>query len=150
VPVLEQLLADPLIKSTIGLIVLPVILILVMIGVVLFLERLTRAAQEIVAQERWKYWRYDAGNPSRDKDVRKRLSMQYLGFLIIFLAVEPAMIILIIVSVARGALLGTVLALFGLFLALYIPLTFYAVHESEREAKEVASRIRREVLGIDG
>ncbi len=145
-----NLMGDPLVKSMSGLIVLPIILIIVMIAVVILLERLTRAASEISAKEEWKYWRYDAGNPSRDKEVRKRLSMQYLGFLIIFLAVEPAVIILAIISLARGALLNTMLLLFGLFFVLYVPLTLYAAKESSSEAESLARRIRREVLGVEG
>ncbi len=145
-----ELLGDALVKSVTSLIVLPIILIVIMIAVVLLLERLTRAAEQINAKEPWKYWRYDAANPAKDKDVRKSLSMQYLGYLIIFLAVEPAIIILAIVTLTGKELLSRALDLFGVFAVVYLPLIAYAVHESRRESEAIASRIKREVIGVEG
>ncbi|MCE4624475.1 MAG: NADH-quinone oxidoreductase subunit A [Desulfurococcales archaeon] len=127
-----EMLENALVKSTTSLVVLPVILIIVMIAVVLFLERITRAAEEINKKEPWKYWRYDAANPSKDRDVRKKVSMQYLGYLIIFLAVEPAVILLALLSTASRESLPSLLKVFGVFLAVYTPLLIYAVNESRK------------------
>ena len=127
-----EMLENALVKSTTSLVVLPVILIIVMIAVVLFLERITRAAEEVNEKEPWKYWRYDAANPSKDRDVRKKVSMQYLGYLIIFLAVEPAAILLALLSTASRETLPSLLKLFGVFVAAYTPLLIYAVNESRK------------------
>ena len=127
-----EVLNNVVVKAATGLVVLPVILILVMILVVLILRKITSASPSIEAMEKWKYWRYDAANPSKDKDVRKRISMQYLGYLIIFLAVEPAVIILAILLSAPSNLMGRLLLLYGVFLAVYLPLLAYAVHESRK------------------
>ncbi len=127
-----EVLNNPVVKSATSLIVLPIILTIILIVVVLFLERLTRASPAIIEKERWKYWRYDAANPSKDKDVRKKVSMQYLGYLIIFLAVEPAIILIALLTAAPQAMLGTLLKLYAVFLVFYFPLLAYAISEARK------------------
>ena len=121
-----------LVRAATGLVVLPAFLIVVLIAVVLFLRQITRASPRVEAHEKWKYWRYDAANPSKDKDVRKRISMQYLGYLIIFLAVEPAVILLAILVAAPKTLMSRLLYLYGAFLTLYFPLLAYAISEARK------------------
>jgi NADH-quinone oxidoreductase subunit A len=127
-----EVLDNMLVKSATSLIVIPVILIVLLVAVVLFLEEITRARKSIEANEPWKYWRYDAANPSKDPDVRQQVSMQYLGYLVIFLAVEPAVILLAILASAPANLLGGLLKIYGLFLAVYAPLLAYAINEARK------------------
>lgn len=112
--------------------VLPIILIAVMGLVVIILIQLTKARQDIIEKEPWKYERYEAANPLKYKEARTKVSMQYLGYLIMFLAVEPAVVLLAILMTAPRDLLGSMLIIYGVFLAVYAPLLAYAVREARR------------------
>ena len=128
---ISELLGDPLVKALTGLAILPVILLAVLVGVVVFLMAITRARPDIEAQEPLKYQRYEAGNPPKG-EARGKVSMQYLGYLIVFLAVEPAVILLAILLAAPQALAGKLLAVLGVFIAVYAPLLAYSIAESKR------------------
>ncbi|MEB3765713.1 MAG: NADH-quinone oxidoreductase subunit A [Desulfurococcales archaeon] len=127
-----ELLGDSLVKAGTALVVLPIILIAVMGLVVVILIQLTRARQDIIEKEPWKYERYEAANPLKYKEARTKVSMQYLGYLIMFLAVEPAVVLLAILMTAPRDLLGSMLIIYGVFLAVYAPLLAYAVREARR------------------
>ncbi len=132
-----ELLGESVVKAGTVLVVLPIILIIVMAIVVILLIKITSARPDIVKTEKWKYERYDAANPSKYKEARKRVSMQYLGYLIMFLAVEPAVILLAFLVTVPKAYLGRFLEIYGIFIAVYAPLLAYAI----REAKNVESWI---------
>lgn len=127
-----EYLSDTLVKASTSLVILPVILILILAAVVVLLDRLTRARPDIVAQEKYRYERFEAGNPPPKSEARGRVSMQYLGYLIIFLAVEPAVVIFAILLAVPGSLLGSLLWLYGVLIAVYAPLLAYAVREARR------------------
>ncbi len=127
-----EYLGDSIVRASTSLVILPLILIAVMALVVVLLEQLTRARPDIEAEEKLKYERYEAGNPPPRSEARGKVSMQYLGYLIIFLAVEPAVVLLSLLLAAPEFLLGNVLKVFGVLVAVYIPLLAYAVHEARR------------------
>jgi len=129
---LVETLGNTLVKSSVALVILPIILIVTMALVVLILDLLTRARPDIVAKEKYKYQRYDAGNPPKKGDARGKISMQYLGYLIVFLAVEPAIILFAILLAAPTAALKSVLILFAVLVAVYAPLLAYAISEAKR------------------
>jgi len=123
--------ADPMVKAALALIILPIILTLLLAGVIYFLRIITLQPREIEESERFKYLRFEAGNPMKG-DARRKVSMQYLGYLIIFLAVEPAIILLALALSTPRSLIKNLLYLYGIFIAVYTPLLIYAVRESRR------------------
>lgn len=127
-----EYLSDTLIKAATSLVILPVILVVLLAVVVLFIDRITRARPDIVAQEKYRYERYEAGNPPPKSEARGKVSMQYLGYLIVFLAVEPAIVIFAILLAAPEIVLGKLLWLYAALVAVYAPLLVYALRESRR------------------
>jgi len=127
-----ELLGDAIAKASTALVILPVILIIVMGGVVILLIKITSARPDIVEKEKWKYERFDAANPSKYPEARQRVSMQYLGYLIMFLAVEPAAIILAFLATTPRSMLGRFIEIYAIFVAVYTPLLFYAIREARR------------------
>ncbi len=127
-----EILGDSLVKAGTALVILPILLIAVMGLLVVLLIKITQARPDILEKEPWKYERYDAANPAKYEEARTKVSMQYLGYLIMFLAVEPAVILLAILMAVPENLLGKMLALYGVFIAVYAPLLAYAVKESRR------------------
>jgi len=91
---LEDILASDAVKAVVALALLPAVLLVALTLTVVFLRAITRARPDIEAQEEMKYLRYEAGNPVKKGEARGKVSMQYLGYLIVFLAVEPALIIM--------------------------------------------------------
>ena len=122
---------DSLVMSTLTLIILPIILVLLLAGVIYFLRIVTMQPRDIEEKEKYKYMRFEAGNPMKG-EARRKVSMQYLGYLIIFLAVEPAIILLALVLAAPRELIKNLIYLYGVFIAVYAPLLVYAVRESRR------------------
>jgi len=127
-----EYLSDQLVKAATSLVILPIILILVLAAVVVLIELITRASLGIAREEKYKYERYEAGNPPPRSEARGKISMQYLGYLIIFLAVEPAVILLSLLLTASNKYLGDLLWIYGLLLAVYLPLMAYAIREAKR------------------
>lgn len=122
---------DPLVKSALTLMILPIILTIVLAGIIYFLRVLTAQSREVEEAERYKYERFEAGNPPKG-EARRKVSMQYLGFLIIFLAVEPAVILVALALAAPKSMIGNLLYLYGVFIAVYTPLLVYALREARR------------------
>ncbi len=122
---------DPLVKSALTLMILPLILTLVLAGVIYFLRILTLQSREIEEAEKYKYERFEAGNPPKG-EARKKVSMQYLGYLIIFLAVEPAVILVALALAAPRSMIDSLLYLYAVFIAVYTPLLVYALREARR------------------
>jgi len=130
--VLQELLSNEAVKAVVGLVILPAILTGVLIAVVLFIQAITRARRDIEEQEPLKYMRYEAGNPVKKGEARGKVSMQYLGYLIIFLAVEPAVVLLAILLAAPRSYSGILLELFAIMIGVYAPLLAYALREARR------------------
>jgi len=115
-----------------ALIIIPAILLGLLVAVVALLRLILKPETDVVDLERTRYDMYDAGNPPLKKDARRRLPMQYLGYLIMFLAVEPAVILFAMLTAAPKGVYGRVLIAFGIMIAVYAPLLAYALRESRR------------------
>jgi len=127
-PMLEDVLASDAVKAVVALALLPAALLAVLTLTVAFLRAITRARPDIEAQEEMKYLRYEAGN--QKGEARGKVSMQYLGYLIVFLAVEPALIIMALLVGAAGS--TALLKAFAVMAAVYAPLLAYALAEARR------------------
>ncbi|MEB3825746.1 MAG: NADH-quinone oxidoreductase subunit A [Desulfurococcales archaeon] len=129
---IEALLSDPMIAAITGLVVLPAILILVLWGVVLLIKWLVREHPIAERASPLKYERFEASNPPSG-EAKTRVSMQYFGYLIAFLALEPIVVLSFIVFNTKE--LGLALQFYTIFLIVYVPFLAYAIHES-RKVKE--------------
>jgi len=129
-----ETLYQPLIKELSSLFVIPLIILLILIGAVWLLKLILAPRPDVVDVEKLRYERYEAGNPPRRRESAKtRLPMQYLGYLIIFLAVEPAVVLFALSLAVPKSLSGALGKLYLIFIAVYTPLLYYAI----REAKDV-------------
>lgn len=127
-----EYLSDSLVKASASLVILPLVLIVLLAAVVVLIDWLTRARRDVVVQEKYRYERYEAGNPPPKSDARGKVSMQYLGYLIVFLAVEPALVVLAILLAAPRTLLGDIIKLYAVLIAVYAPLLAYALRWARR------------------
>ncbi|MCE4599914.1 MAG: NADH-quinone oxidoreductase subunit A [Desulfurococcales archaeon] len=123
--------SDPFVRSTLSLVIIPLLLVLMLLMAIMFLRIVTATSRDVASLEKYKELRYEAGNPMKG-EAKSKVSMQYFGFLVIFLAVEPAIILLAIALTVPQALTGKLLYLYGVFIAVYTPLLLYAVKEARR------------------
>ncbi len=126
-----ELLNDPLVRVVAGLVVVPALVAAVTVAAILFLRLITSGRPDVEALEGFKYERYEAGNPPKG-EPRRKVTMQYLGFLILFLAVEPAVILLAIALAAPRELLLRLAALYAFLIIVYAPLLYYGLKEARR------------------
>ncbi len=129
-----ETLNQPLVKEVSSLFVIPFIILLILIGAVYLLKYLLTPKSEVIEAEKLRYERYEAGNPPWRRDPAKtKMPMQYLGYLIIFLAVEPAIVLFALSLAAPKTLASSLGKLYLIFVAVYAPLLYYAI----REARDV-------------
>ena len=128
---LAELLASETARAVAAFVVLPALLLALLLATVYGLARMLRAAPDVEASEARKYARFESGNPEKG-EAKARVSMQYLGYLIIFLAVEPVAILLALTIVAPRELLARLAVLFGVVVAVYAPFMVYAIKEAGR------------------
>ncbi|MCE4614892.1 MAG: hypothetical protein F7B60_05140 [Desulfurococcales archaeon] len=126
---IASLLSDPTVDAITGLVVLPVILILILWLVVLFIRKTVREHSVIEETEPFKYQRFEASNPPSG-EAKTKVSMQYLGYLVSFLALEPIVVLSFIVF--NTSKLSLALQFYGIFLIVYVPFLAYAVYESKK------------------
>jgi NADH-quinone oxidoreductase subunit A len=124
-------LSSYLVKALTAFVVVPLVAIGALILVLGLLRRLTSPRRDVAESERFKYLRYESGNPMSG-EARRAVSMQYFGFLIIFLAVEPAVILLALLLLAPENYYRSLATIYGIFLGVYTPLLVYAVRESRK------------------
>ncbi|MEB3860579.1 MAG: NADH-quinone oxidoreductase subunit A [Desulfurococcales archaeon] len=120
-----------LVKALVAFVVLPLVAVGALVLVLWLLRRLTLPRPDVMDSEKFKYLRYESGNPMKG-EARRSVSMQYFGFLIIFLAVEPAIILLALLLMASEAYYRSLATIYGIFLGVYAPLLVYAVRESRK------------------
>jgi NADH-quinone oxidoreductase subunit A len=65
-------------------------------------------------------------------EARRILSMQYFGYLVLFLALEPALILVALTLLAPSDRLLNLLAIYLILILLFTPLLVYGVRESRR------------------
>ncbi len=129
---IDQLTGDPLVTAVAALVIVPLLVFLLTLGMIYMLRMMLAGSHEVESKEKLKYERYEAGNPPRVFDARGKVTMQYLGYLIMFLAVEPAVILLAVLLAAPRPLYWNLLILYVLLLAVYAPLIYYGVEASRR------------------
>ncbi|MCE4617418.1 MAG: NADH-quinone oxidoreductase subunit A [Desulfurococcales archaeon] len=127
---IEALMANQTVEIVTALIVLPVILVVVLWLVVLFIKKLVSEHPAIDSRQPLKYERYEAGNPPSGK-AKVALSMQYFGYLVTFLALEPIVVLSFIV-LSSPEKIQLSLQYLAAFLGIYFPLLGFAVYESRK------------------
>jgi NADH-quinone oxidoreductase subunit A len=126
-----ETLNQPLVKEVSSFFVIPFIILLILIATVWLLKLVLTPRRDVLEVERLRYERYEAGNPPwRRETAKTRMPMQYLGYLIIFLAVEPAVVLFALALAAPKALAGALGKLYLIFIAVYTPLLYYAIKEA--------------------
>lgn len=128
---LDELLHDTVVRASAAFIALPMTLLIVLLAAIYGLRALLRPAEGESRAEPWKEARFESGNPEKG-EARARVSMQYLGYLIIFLAVEPALILLALALAAPKELVGRLGLLYAAMVLVYAPFMVYAVKEAGR------------------
>ncbi|MEB3757973.1 MAG: hypothetical protein GSR76_03880 [Desulfurococcales archaeon] len=126
---ITALLSDPTVAAITGLLVLPAVLIIVLWLVVILIKKIVREHPLVEKTEPFKYLRYEASNPPSG-EAKTRVAMQYLGYLIAFLALEPIVVLSFIIFNTTKLLLA--LEFYTVFLVVYIPFLAYAVYESRK------------------
>lgn len=124
--------SEPVVEAATALIVLPIILLALLALVVVLIRLILLPRRDVLTVERRRYDLYDAGNPPVKLEARRKLSMQYLGYLILFLAVEPAAVLLALLTPAPASVYDRVLIAFGILVAVYAPLLAYALREARK------------------
>ena len=127
-----ELLRDPMVTLITALAVIPFLVFALTVAMVLMLRVLLSPSRAVDESERLKYERYEAGNLPRPREAKGKVSMQYLGYLILFLAVEPAVILLAVALVGAKEFTAQLAALYLFLIAVYTPLIYYGVKVSGR------------------
>ena len=127
----DSLLYDPVVRVLAGFGLIPLLVLVFTVGLVLVLEAMTRGRRDIEGFESFKLLRYESGNPMKG-EARRKVSMQYFGYLILFLALEPAIVLLAIALAVSPQLLDRLIILYSMLLAVYTPLLIYGIRESRR------------------
>ncbi|ABW01271.1 NADH-quinone oxidoreductase subunit A [Caldivirga maquilingensis] len=122
--------------------VLAAVLFLVFIGLVVDrLILLIRRIIKVKVTNPVKVMRFEAGNVPVGP-VKSALPMQYVGFLLMFLSVEPITALLLALSIAFTGPLNTgYIMLFTAFIVTYSPLIYVAYSDVKYMAYEVPRRV---------
>ncbi|MGC9112016.1 MAG: NADH-quinone oxidoreductase subunit A [Acidilobus sp.] len=112
-------------------IIVPTIILAVLVGTILLLRMLLRPAGYIESKEPYKYKLFESSNPPRGVG-KSRLSYQYFGYLIMFLAVEPAVVLLTFLASAPSEYSRDLLLLYLVMVAVFAPLLAYGAYVSRR------------------
>ncbi|PMP97693.1 MAG: NADH-quinone oxidoreductase subunit A [Nitrososphaera sp.] len=117
-----------------SMIVVPVFMLVVLIGALVLLRKLLEQNREISSREKYREVPFESSNPP--KGVGKgRLGFQYLGYLIAFMSLEPAVVLIAFIAAAPEYLISRVLELYLILVAVYAPLLVYGLREAKRVAQ---------------
>lgn len=122
---------SPLVLAANSFIIVPTIILAVLVGTILLLRMLLRPASYIESKEPYKYKLFESSNPPRGVG-KSRLSYQYFGYLIMFLAVEPAVVLLTFLASAPSEYSRNLLLLYLVMVAVFAPLLAYGAYVSKR------------------
>ncbi|WP_460123315.1 NADH-quinone oxidoreductase subunit A [Stetteria hydrogenophila] len=128
---LGAVLQSPMVRALAAFVAVPLALLLLLLATVYVLRVILSPSREVAGLEPRREARYEAGNPEKG-EARTRVSMQYLGYLIIFLAVEPAVILLALALAAPRGLVGRLGLLYTAIVLVYAPFLAYALREARR------------------
>ncbi len=128
---LLDILYSSSVKTILSIVVIPALVLIITLGLVYILALLTSGRPDIENREVFKYRRYESGNPAKG-EARRAVSMQYFGYLVLFLAVEPAVILFALTLLASHDIRARILSIYIILLAVFIPLLIYGIRESRR------------------
>ena len=128
--VVEVLYSDA-VKTLASILVVPSLVLILTLGLVWLLKVLTEGRPDVELLERFKLARYESGNPAKG-EARRVLSMQYFGYLILFLALEPALILVALALLTSPGNLWSLIVIYLFLLLVFTPLIAYGVRESRR------------------
>jgi NADH-quinone oxidoreductase subunit A len=126
-----ETLYDDIVRTLVSIVVIPLAVFILTLGLVMLLAFITQSRPDVEVLERFKFLRYESGNPMKG-EARRVLSMQYFGYLILFLALEPAVILLALTLLAPPEGLANLLVIYMVLILVFTPLLVYGVRESRR------------------
>ncbi len=112
-------------------VIVPIVILALLVGVVLILRIALRARSHLDRVEPYKYLPFESSNPPRGTG-KSRLTFQYFGYLIMFLAVEPAVVLLTFLATASRGYSGDLLLLYIVLVAVFAPLLAYGAYVSKK------------------
>lgn len=122
---------SPLVLAANSFIIVPAIILAVLVGTILLLKMILRPQEYIERREPYKYVPFESSNPPRGVG-KARVSYQYLGYLIMFLAVEPAIVLLTFLASAPQQYSHDMLLLYLVLVGVFAPLLAYGAWASKR------------------
>lgn len=122
---------SPLVLAANSLIIVPAAILALLVGTILLLRIVIRSSRHVESKEPYKYKLFESSNPPRGVG-KSRLSFQYFGYLIMFLAVEPAVVLLTFLSSAPSSYDHYLLILYLVMIAVFAPLLAYGARVSKR------------------
>ncbi|MDP8002667.1 MAG: NADH-quinone oxidoreductase subunit A [Caldisphaera sp.] len=122
---------NPLVLAANAMIIVPILVLLLLVAVIYLLKWLLKASYEIEKTEPYKKVPFESSNPP--KGVGKgRMTFQYFGYLIMFLAMEPAVVLLTFIAVSPKELISKTILLYLVLILVFAPLLAYAAYEAKR------------------
>lgn len=122
---------NPFVITANSMIVVPIVVFLLLVAVIYLLKWLLKADPSIEKTEPYKKLPFESANPP--KGVGKgKVSFQYFGYLVMFLAMEPAVVLLTFITVVPKTLISHALLLYIILVLVFSPLLAYAAHESKK------------------
>lgn len=112
-------------------VIVPTVILALLVGTILLLRIALKARSQVERLEPYKYLPFESSNPPRGVG-KSRLSFQYFGYLIMFLAVEPAVVLLTFLATASRGYSGDLLLLYLILVAVFAPLIAYGAYVSKR------------------
>ncbi len=122
---------NPLVISANSMIIVPIVVLLLLVAVIYLLKWLLRASPEVEKTEPYKKIPFESSNPP--KGVGKgKVPFQYFGYLVMFLSLEPAVVLLTFISVVPRSLISHTILLYLILVLVFAPLLAYATYESKK------------------
>jgi NADH:ubiquinone oxidoreductase subunit 3 (chain A) len=117
-----------------SMIVVPIVVFLLLVAVIYLLKWLLKASEEVEKTEPYKKLPFESANPP--KGVGKgKVSFQYFGYLVMFLAMEPAVVLLTFITIVPKTLIFHALLLYLVLVLVFAPLLAYAAYEAKKIKK---------------
>ncbi len=112
-------------------VIIPTVIFAVLVATMLLLRTLLRSDKRVDNVELYKYVPFESSNPPRGTG-KSRLTFQYLGYLVMFLSVEPAVVLLTFLTVAPRSYSGDLLMLYLILVAVFAPTIAFGAYVAKR------------------
>ena len=122
---------SPLVLSANALFVVPLVILALLFAVIYILRWILKASYDIEKKEPYKKIPFESSNPPRGVG-KARVPFQYFGYLIMFLTVEPAVVILTFIATSPHTFTFKSILFYVIMVVIFTPLLAYAAHESKR------------------